>query len=325
MISDMNQLCILTYLSRSGSTFLARLLSEYRDIGVSLEAEFPDGVCYRELVIHGPEEVDGAVAALGRMEMFRHWQIDPGRLSARLRQMAFPIRFPALFQLILEMNFAEDSAWIHLYKNGAYLERMEAARRAFPEAKVLFITRDLRAIYNSQKRTIDGFGRRMGTSPVKCGLQYVRTARLVAQYRDEPWFHLLRYEDLLTDQEAEIGRVLEFLGASPQKGAAENYAEQIPDPQKHLHVNVGQGARTSRIDGWKTELTTGEIETLQRVGREALAMYGYEALATELPAWKREAVYARDWSRFLPTTLPILIRRFRRRTGWPEEATTAGS
>jgi hypothetical protein len=38
------QIVFLTYISRSGSTLLARMLDEYQDIGVTIEAVLPDGI-----------------------------------------------------------------------------------------------------------------------------------------------------------------------------------------------------------------------------------------------------------------------------------------
>lgn len=286
-------LVVLSYLNRSGSTFLARLLSEYEDVAVSLEAQFDDGIVRASRRIANDADLEGVLAELAVDPKFSGWGVDSVALKARLAPAGFPISYPAFLRAAL-MEALGDDARVHLYKNGRYLEQPETFRRQFPDAKMIFVLRDPRAVFASQKRSLDSrTGDPMSSQPAFTARWFRRMVETLDRLPDAPWLCVVRYEDLLSRPDDECGRVLDFLGASRRRRAeGTEYADRIPEAQRHLHEKVGGVADPKRVEAWRTELDAAEIAAIDAVAGPALARVGYEPAAPDLtPSDRVRAVW----------------------------------
>jgi len=276
----MEQLVFLTYVSRSGSTLLARMLDEYAEVGVSLEARLPDGILYPAVPLRCPADAPPAMEVLYSDPKFRQWGIDREALRTALEQGPFPIRYDRLLRTVLATYFDGDPPQIVICKFGYYVEHVERVRAEIPGARFIFVMRDPRAVYNSQRRSLNSeTGTPMSTNPLRVARRFVELERVVQACRDEPWFHLLRYEDLLQATEAELQRLVTFLGLrSTAKAGGPSYDERIPAAERHLHERVGGRAQQERIDAWSRELSTAEILTIERAAADAMARHGYDTV-----------------------------------------------
>jgi LPS sulfotransferase NodH len=77
--------------------------------------------------------------------------------------------------------------------------------------------------------------------------------------------HLLRHEDLVHDADAEIGRLLRFLGLP-----------RTPEIDRFLRVGHSGGLDANRSGGWHTALTAEEARTVVDVAGPLLARLGYD-------------------------------------------------
>ena len=270
----------LTYMNRSGSTLLARELDGYRDVAVSLEADLVDGFKRGTLDVRSEDDLCAFLDALFRDEKLRAWNLDLGAVRGRLSSGPFPLRFKTMLAALLGEYFRDDPAEIYLYKSGRYYNHTGCLRKEFPGARFVFVDRDPRAIYNSQRRTLDS--RRsepMRTDGVRFVKSYKRTQRVVRGLEGEPWFLRVRYENLVNDRGKEIRRVLDFLGASDAEGQG-SYYSRIPAQQKPLHEHLaGDELEPERIEAWHEELPPIELWFLQKVLQEELVANGYRIQA----------------------------------------------
>ena len=286
-------LVVLSYLNRSGSTFLARLLSEYEDVAVSLEAQFDDGLVRASRRIANEADLDALLADLAVDPKFSGWGVDSAALKARLAPAGYPVTYPAFLRAALSEALGDD-ARVHLYKNGRYLEQPEAFRRQFPDAKMIFVLRDPRAVFASQKRSLDSrTGDPMSSQPAFTARWFRRMVETLDRLADAPWLCVVRYEDLLARPADECGRVLDFLGASRRRRAdGTEYADRIPEAQRHLHQKVGGAADPKRLEAWRTELTAAEIAAIDAAAGDTLARAGYEPASPHLsPAARLQAAW----------------------------------
>lgn len=287
-------LVVLSYLNRSGSTFLARLLSEYEDVAVSLEAQFDDGIVRASRRITNEADLDALLAELAVDPKFSGWGVDPAALKSRLAPAGYPVAYPAFLRAALSEALGDD-ARVHLYKNGRYLEQPGTFRRQFPDAKMIFVLRDPRAVFASQKRSLDSrTGDPMSSQPAFTARWFRRVVETLDRLADAPWLCVVRYEDLLARPDDECGRVLEFLGASRRRRAdgTTEYAERIPVAQRHLHEKVGGAADPRRVEAWRTELSAAEIAAIDAVAGDTLARVGYEPSRPKLsPAARVRAAW----------------------------------
>ena len=95
----------LTYSNRVGSTFLARLLSRYDKIGVSLEAFFPDGIVYPMDPIQSETDLDNYLDRLYREPHFKGWQLSRDALKESLINKGYPVTYPNILRSALGLFF----------------------------------------------------------------------------------------------------------------------------------------------------------------------------------------------------------------------------
>ena len=313
------QIVFLTYLSRSGSTYLAHHLNRYYDISVTLEADFPDGLFWRQLRITSPRQLNTLVDSMLRMRKFQQWGISREALRNGLSQCGYPIMFPQLLRTVLGISFAQTDTRIWVYKNGKYFRKLELLREHFPGSKVIFVMRDPRAVFNSQNQSINSDGRPMWTSPVHCALKYREAVSIVQRYQEQSWFHLVKYEDLIEEKDAELERVRHFLGAGPKICESRmDYAEMIPAAQTHLHRNVGKSSLPDRVGAWQTELSAGEIFSIQCIAKRGLTEHGYHSIEEGRFQLGDRCLFFWDCLQTAIAVLPIRSYRRLQRLKWPK-------
>ncbi|MFX0097199.1 MAG: sulfotransferase [Candidatus Hodarchaeota archaeon] len=305
----MEQIVFLTYISRSGSTFLARLLNEYEGIAVSIEARMPDGILYESFEIRGPEDVEKGLEILYSDGKFNAWNIDKQVLKKEICTLPFPIGYEQLLRTTLRLSSRNPSAKILVYKNGFYIKHIEAVKTKFPEAKFIFILRDARAIYNSRKASLNSETLEpMADNPIPVAKEYKQVSLIVDRYKDVDWLHVIKYEDLIRNTDSEIKRLLAFLGTGRKKNLIDrDYVEKIPEREIHLHTNVKLGPLRKRIDAWRGELNNAEIMAIQRISGEMLRRNGYELLHLEEVSLRDRIVYFGYWRAYYLSILRFII------------------
>lgn len=298
-ILDKKQVCFLVYLNRSGSTLLASLLNKYEDIGVSLEANFPDGIWHGDDHVRNPRELDRYLDRVYQDPKFEAWDIQRTVLHAALMRHNFPFRFSQILPVILKQYFAKNKKDIHVFKS-PYLFNIDFLRREFKGCKIIFVRRDPRAIFNSQIKTVDTEkGKPMARNPLKVALAYNQAMRIAAQFKDKPWFHTVSYEQLIGDTEIELKKVLTFLVSSgiAQEGQAD-YFRSISSKQKNIHTNIARKPMQARVVAWKKELSVTDIAVMERASGQELLHGGYE-LTQQGQLRGMSFVYGMAWIRFL--------------------------
>lgn len=303
------RLVFLTYLSRSGSTFLASELDRFPEVSVSLEARLPDGMLHDHADLERLRSVEALIRTLYEDEKLRAWEIPRERLAERLAGEPLPIPFDRLLPLLLELSPHTGGAPIRVYKAGEHVFHLDRLRRLFPNAGVLFLMRDPRAIYNSQRTNRDSLGHPMARTPIGAARLFVRACRALEAHADAPWLEIVRYERLLAEPDAVRDQLATFLGLADRTPGDHGYAGRIPTPQQHLHRNVGGSPRADRIHAWRNELPPAHQYCLEWWAGREMEAHGYPPERTGANIrWR-----ARSWVWVLETGVYGLLRRFRER------------
>ncbi|MFW5856283.1 MAG: sulfotransferase family protein [Planctomycetota bacterium] len=296
MTTPDRRIAFLTYLSRSGSTFLAQRLHALRDVGVSLEARIPDDLVYGPVDVHAEADRVALVDHLFTDEKFRAWGIDRARLDERLASLPLPLGFGDLLPALLDLHLGAPEPAVRVYKMGHYVFHLDVLRRWFPDCRVIFVLRDPRGVYNSQKRARDSrTGQPMAVQPVDTALRFRQAAEALDRHRTAPWLHIVRYEQLVAEPDAECERIAAFLGVQSEPDPeAPLYDEQIPAAQQHLHPHAGGAPIAQRSDAWREELHPSEIFCLQRLAGPAMERWRYPLIqpgGSALARWTGYAAY----------------------------------
>lgn len=251
----------LTYMARSGSTLVAKLLSEVAGLTVSLEAKIPDDLKYGSIDVKEPRELPNLIDRLYSDPKFCAWGIERRTLFCKLASQPLPLRFNSLLNVIASLVCSSAESEF-VYKCQHYISYIDRLLELFPGCKFIFVMRDPRAIYNSQKKAINTATHEpMNCSnPTRTIVAYKKIAGVLRKRRNEECLHVVKYEDLLFQPEKEIDRVLSFLGVSNEanRELGKSYISKIPLPQKHLHENVQHKPLRERAEAWQTELSSLE-------------------------------------------------------------------
>jgi len=277
----MAQFIFLIYLNRSGSTYLAGLLDRYDDIGVTPEARIPDGIVESSCNISDYGALNNFLSRLYNNHKFKSWEIDREKLKNKiLNHGDFPFKFKDVFSIILDEYFRDSKASVYIYKS-PYLFYISRIRERFPEARFLFIIRDPRAIYSSQKKTFDTDNRvPMASDPIKSLIQFKLAYQIFRKYEHQEWFYSLRYEDLILNPDKEVQKVLSFFDVKSALSDDCNdvYSMKLSEKQKLIHQNVQSGPITDRINAWLQELDKSEISVIQNYAGREIEALGYELM-----------------------------------------------
>ena len=293
----------LCYINRSGSTYLAKLLNKYKEVGVTIESPFPDGVLYKELIIENEKELDKKILKLYNPK-FKEWGITPDEIKIIiLKKGNFPVSFREIFYDILELYFKKNKpdSKKYIYKTAwNYLVNYKKVREFYPEAKFIFIIRDGRAIYNSQKKSLSSLQRKpMSDNPIRTAFIYKKVEKILNLLKEQKWLYILKYENLILNTEEEIDKLLDFLSVKEKTKDYFDYYEKIPENQKHLHKNLAKPPLKERIFSWEKELSKEEIYIFQKIARDALITLGYKMKEINFNFLKRQKVFLKYLILFL--------------------------
>lgn len=272
-------IAFLTYLSRSGSTYLASKLNNCADICIGIEADFIDGWITPGFQIASQEQMEAYFDKLYENYKFCQWKIDRIQLTNQVIQHGFPICFSRLLAEALSLYFNDSVCKIIIHKCGHYYRAVESIRQEMPEAKFIFIDRDPRAIFSSMKKSLDSrTSKPMLEDVLHFTFGYIDTQKRIKQHMNDPFFHVVRYEHLLRNEDEEIDDICDFLGVQREKKKSrESYFDSIPTSQKHLHKNISIGnPDINRMDGWKTELDAADITVLETALKGNIIENGYK-------------------------------------------------
>jgi hypothetical protein len=138
-------------------------------------------------------------------------------------------------------------------------------RNLFPEAKLIYMMRDPRAVVSSVVHsTFFNFDR----SVENAVRQYRMFFAEAAPYFASNSFLMVRYEDLMGDLASSLYGILEFLGLSTQP-----IARMMTENHGRVKVDIPGVFRRGTVDSYADDLTREQIEFIERELSDLLAVY----------------------------------------------------
>ena len=254
----------LLHVSRSGSTYLSRLLAENcSDLAVISETNY-----FRILIAHKKiykeYQPDKLVNLILEDPKFKGFKFSKSELLERLqkcdnhKQAIFSVT-----KMILEKLKIKN---VHnvLIKDGSLVDFIPDIALQFEDFKIIHIKRDPRACINSILHTPKAFykGRSsMGWDDIEfCVNQYQKymgkMERLELAIGN---IFTVTYEELVRDKNQVLQNVLNFLMLRPSvedKTKTDNYLRK---QEFRIHRNIYRSSQIERTDAWKQELKKWEI------------------------------------------------------------------
>ena len=273
----------LTYINRSGSTYLANLLSASESICVC-----PEGDRLVSLFLEDPgrpfhfnSQWKKILSQLLRFDdKLKYWEIGEDVFSSLKAAKNNIDAFTVFLRHYMLMRkpaatgiFFKAERLVDLY---AGIHRNEGNGIAF---KYLSLVRDPRAIYASQKRTIDpGTNQVMSKNPVFTAMFWNHFMRENKKNIGKLKAHLIGYRELIEEMEVSVSGLSEYLemdleGISPDKG---DLSSRLPDGHRKIHQNISTPPDPEKLNQWKEELSRKEIWLIERKCRKNLMKEGFK-------------------------------------------------
>jgi hypothetical protein len=180
-------------------------------------------------------------------------------------------------------------------KSPEHLLRLTDIFHTFPDAKVILIYRDGRDVALSLTK-VPWLFRDLDLN-FSVWLHYYQKQRFWLN-SPPPNLHVVKYEEVVTEREAELRKIVAFLGLDyePQVAAGAGNQEGILEKEWAWKGQACAPITASRIGVWCRELSDCEVARLERWGGPALRALGYELVtggAQPLPLLFFPRLYAK--------------------------------
>jgi len=150
----------------------------------------------------------------------------------------------------------------------------------FPDARILFIIRDGRAVANSYIKSKWGYA----TNIYHGAVLWKREVGLHRAFiqKNLQRCHIVRYEDLVRNTEKELIEICSFIG-QPYSENMKNYSEQpVYIKRNELNKHTFRGIDESIMSKWKNELTPYQIRVFEAVAGDTLLQNQYSLVGEKI-------------------------------------------
>lgn len=259
---------------RSGTTLTQSLLNAHPHQAVAPETHFLD----KWLQEYGGHDLDDDDTfaefwqAFAASIDFRKLGLDATAVQASLLA-AQPRDLKAVWTTVLAA-YADRTGKVRIgEKTPGHFRFLDTLFEWFPDARVVFMVRDPRAVVASTL----ALGERLEWA-AEFGVQqiarrWVDAMAAASRWNGDPRVVFVQYESLVTQPEAELGRVLQFAELSDAREAilARVETETLPGGAFTPRSQVS----SDHIDAWRTALTGRQIAIVDRVAGVVMTTIGY--------------------------------------------------
>jgi hypothetical protein len=162
-------------------------------------------------------------------------------------------------------------------KRPTYAARMRAIWDLFPNAQFINVVRDPRACVASMRKL--GWYERKAAPAVELWERSIKTVNAWRSALGPDQLLEVRYEDLVSDSEAALKRVVAFTGLRGDDEALQqmlSYHEREEVRSERYHANVRRPPDPALASAWDGVLERGEVAFVEEATRPLMHQYGYE-------------------------------------------------
>jgi hypothetical protein len=208
---------------------------------------------------------------------FRLWNITESDLEVLYNSN---VNFEAFLNILLiYRQKVKPSANTIIFKGDILIRKFkEITKFPLDNLNIQFISiyRDVRAVYNSQKKTVGSGNRCLSYNPVRTSSEWIKFIKLSDAYLNDDKFNIIRYEDLINNFSDTFMNLLKKLNLDFNNiNTSGDLYERIPDNLKSMHIKINELPDLSRIDAWDQELSKTEIYIIENFTKKILLEKGY--------------------------------------------------
>lgn len=186
---------------------------------------------------------------------------------------------PLAEEVFARIAAARPGATVVVEQTPENIDFAETILRIFPGAYFLHVVRDPRGTLASMRMTAASWaGAEFPTNPVGAAQMwqsYVSRGRNIANATSR--YHEVHYEALLTDGVAELQRIYEWLGIAAGRSLCERAMGSSSLERLREKDLAPKGFfRKGLLDGWRDELSSSQVRTVEYVTGDLMESLGYE-------------------------------------------------
>ncbi len=271
----------ILYAARSGSTFLARELSNRYDILFAPESNFITNLfdLLRGREFAEVQDVEILDCVYGEPK-FSDWHIPRSDLLGVLRERSTTSLNHFVRRIVEIWGGRHDTARVGI-KKGSYAHYCDELASHFPDNRYIALVRDPRAVFHSQKNnTVSGTGKPFELDVKRFSAQWVAIySQLEHMSRTAGGVHTVRYEDLIEQPEESLAGIAAALQLRQLDHVTDRY-HVPPRYRGKLHANVGRAPLPDRLSAWQQDLSKAEVDTINAACQALMDRYNYPLDAT---------------------------------------------
>lgn len=165
-------------------------------------------------------------------------------------------------------------------KSPRYAMKLPFLMELFPDAQVVHVIRDGRDVAVSHRKR---FGYWSSVKSAVKWPRYIREARAAARQLPESQYHELRYEELVSDQEATLRRLMDFLGEEwdPALLEFDKHSHDVPAryhaqaSSRRADEGTSSAVYASRVGSFRRELDPAVRLLFRVTSHRLLKQLGY--------------------------------------------------
>jgi len=279
---------------RSGTTLLRTLLSAHRAIAITPETHFLSELVprFRMMDLSNTDNFDKFWDAFSRSAFMLRSQLDPDETKERILASGL-VDYRKVFTTVLAI-YAESRGKKRCgEKTPGHYQYIDVLLRWYPQAKVIFVLRDPRAVVASLLEV-----HWAPKSAYANAQNWNRSCSILEQWSSDPRVLCLMYESLVTNTEHELRTVCEFVG--------EDWDPAVLDPancdmndendvdvktalawSKAFLKSVCRPISTASVDKWRATLSSHQTAIIEHVTRDKMIMHGYQPVSEGLTLSQR--------------------------------------
>lgn len=272
----------LTYANRSGSTvFARRLTASAPSLLVIPEFRLP-GI----LLAYGNEAiVEMSAAHLHEVlsldaQLVESLRFSPEEVKALAHENAGKGIRPLVEDIARRYAVSVGStATTVLLKGSLAVRYPHLINELFPEARVLSIVRDGRAVANSMLRTpvLWHSSEKMGRGDIYYCARHWQDALAHSKELATDLLYLeLRFEGLLADEAGLMKQVCSFLDVPYEAESPEAVSFEVSEREQRIHPLLSEDLVQDREKAWQHELKRWQGIAMETMAAQTLESYGYE-------------------------------------------------
>lgn len=269
---------------RSGTTLLRLMLTCHPKIAIPPESIFALQLypAWGNVLLERSEQVASLCNELYSDSRFREWKVERAALEQAIKDR-IPLRFADLVSLVYETYAQQHQPAATRWgdKNPKYAMHLTWIWGLFPDAKVIHIIRDGRAVFNSFLEANRKAGRTLWPEEVSAAARSW-TLRLTQarQHRSNPNYREVFYEALVKSPESELGQICGFLDLEYDPVMLEfaevnRREELVPKHRTAWHDATLMPVQEVRVEAWQRTLSPSSIAHFELMAGHHLLSCGY--------------------------------------------------